>query len=72
MADYCKQCSEELLGGDFGDHKGLVEEGLYCRVLCEGCGITTVDHEGRCMFHGEGTSEECFKASLVKSGVEGG
>lgn len=60
MADFCKQCSIELLGKDFGDMKGLSTEedtknGLYCVVLCEGCGSIQVDHEGSCI------SEDCFR-----------
>lgn len=54
MADFCKQCSTELFGEDFGDFVGLstikqTEEGLYPLVLCEGCGAIQVDHTGKCM-----------------------
>lgn len=42
------------------DLKGLSTEedtrnGKYVEVLCEGCGPTFVDHEGRCV------SPECIK-----------
>lgn len=47
MADFCKQCSEELYGENLGDLKGL-EKGRR-KVLCEGCGFTLVDEEGRCI-----------------------
>ena len=52
MADFCKQCSEELFGKDFGDLAGITkpedwDKGLACVVLCEGCGSIQVDPEGR-------------------------
>ena len=54
MADFCKQCSIEIFGEDYGDLKGLstdkdTKEGKYPVVLCEECGPTHVDHEGRCV-----------------------
>ena len=60
MADFCKQCSEELFGEDFGDFVGITkpedwEKGLACVVLCEGCGPIQVDLEGRCI------SIDCLK-----------
>lgn len=60
MADFCKQCSEEVLGEDFGDLAGITqphdtERGLYVEVLCEGCGPTEVDHTGKCV------SSHCMK-----------
>lgn len=55
MADFCKQCSEELFGEDFGDLKGLCTEGDFVQTICEGCGFDcVVDHEGRCV------SEDCL------------
>lgn len=53
MADFCKQCSEELFGEDFGDLKGLMDEeeakkGFIIRALCEGCGHIFVDQLGIC------------------------
>jgi len=54
MADFCNQCARELglPEGDFrgvGDHSEILgyEEG-FC-VLCEGCGMTFVDHAGNCI-----------------------
>lgn len=51
MAEFCEKCNQELfdLPSDF---KGLSTEedtkkGLYASVLCEGCGVILVDHEGR-------------------------
>jgi hypothetical protein len=67
MADFCKQCSEELFGEDFGDFKieGYAtgdgewhrpSENYRCHVLCEGCGFNClVDRDGRCW------SETCLK-----------
>lgn len=54
MAEFCRQCSLSVLGEDFGDLSGLLSEeesrsGLCVAVLCEGCGPTCVDHEGRCL-----------------------
>ena len=55
MADFCKQCSEELFDEDFGDFKGLCTEDNFAEVLCEGCGLDcVVDHEGRCV------AEDCI------------
>lgn len=53
MADFCKQCSEEIFKEDHGDLKGLgngkvLPEGQGWLVLCEGCGLTTVNDEGVC------------------------
>lgn len=62
MADFCKQCSKELLGYNDGsnDMVGLSTpeetiKKLYPIVLCEGCGPIQVDHTGRCM------SDDCLK-----------
>lgn len=54
MADFCKQCSEETFGEDFGDLAGLSNPWhtlyrLYPVVLCEGCGPIQVDHTGKCI-----------------------
>ena len=49
MADFCKQCSEEIFDEDFGDLKGLVKGDAVCRALCEGCGNCTVNADGRCV-----------------------
>ncbi len=47
MADFCRGCSIEHLGRDFRDLADLCEPGQCVDVLCEGCGPTTVDHEGQ-------------------------
>lgn len=73
MADFCKQCSIELMGEDFGDHSRPnappLAEGMGWPALCEGCGPTLVDNEGACMYHEEagGTSDACNRKGL---GVE--
>jgi len=47
MADFCQQCSEELFGADGKDLAELCDTGSMAEVLCEGCGLITVDHQGR-------------------------
>ncbi|UDL14069.1 hypothetical protein [Salmonella phage vB_SenS_S124] len=52
MADFCKQCSIDMWGKDTGDLSGLiteaeVKEGYGAVVICEGCGVIRVDHEGK-------------------------
>ncbi|WP_373081964.1 hypothetical protein [Zhongshania sp.] len=64
MSDFCKQCSTEIFGRDIGDLKGLggkrrlkqwqLDEGFGWKALCEGCGPTLVDDDGRCV-------GQCFK-----------
>ena len=54
MADFCWQCCETVLGirGEQNDFNGFVEfksEGVTASVLCEGCGPTVVDQEGKCI-----------------------
>ena len=51
MADFCKECSIEVFGEDFGDLKGLCDEGYMSLAICEGgCGdevhMIFVDHNG--------------------------
>lgn len=52
MAEFCKQCSIDTFGADYGDFAGLItqnesDRGLVAIVLCEGCGeMIYVDHEG--------------------------
>jgi hypothetical protein len=58
MADFCKQCSTEILGEDLKDLANLdpdgppLKEGYGYNVLCEGCGPTLVDKEGNCILYG--------------------
>lgn len=60
MADFCKQCSIDIFGEDFGDMKNCstpedTAKSLFALVLCEDCGPTQVDHEGKCI------AEDCYK-----------
>lgn len=61
MADFCKQCSTQFFGEDFGDLAGLVSQDdeskglIYTLVLCEGCGPIQVDRNGTCV------SPDCFE-----------
>lgn len=48
MADFCKQCSIQYLGSDFGDLAGIADPGMLSSQLCEGCGYTWVDENGVC------------------------
>ena len=53
MADFCKQCSIEIFGEDSKDlanlRKETLLEGYGLLVLCEGCGFTMVDNDGKCI-----------------------
>ncbi len=57
MASFCKQCSIELFGEDFRDlaNIGALEPGMGWCVLCEDCGWTIVDSDGKCI------AERCSK-----------
>jgi len=56
MADFCKQCSEDIFGFDTKDHAHgqSVEEGYGYSRICEGCGFTMTDHNGVCLYHNDG------------------
>lgn len=54
MAEFCYQCTEDVLGipGKYNDFSGMGEvakheQGLHCNVLCEGCGHIQVDFQGK-------------------------
>lgn len=52
MADFCRQCADDL--GFETDLDGLstpedTAAGLFCYALCEGCGDVQVDHLGNCV-----------------------
>lgn len=49
MADFCFQCSVDLFFPPPGDLEGLCEEGQFARVICEGCGLVRVNHQGWCV-----------------------
>ena len=65
MAGFCVQCAEEM--GFEPDFDGLLSEeerneGKGAVVICEGCGPTIVDHNGRCIaidcLHKHGMKEQ--------------
>jgi len=67
VADFCRQCSEEIFGEDFGDFRDCSPTyGPFKAVICEGCGATHVDFEGNCIYHRGGTSEECLGRNTVR------
>lgn len=53
MAEFCLDCAREHFGNDVkSDFHGILEKeesenGKILSVLCEGCGYTYVDHEGK-------------------------
>lgn len=68
MAEFCYQCTQDHFGdGNKNNFKDLTttkdtKEGLYLTALCEGCGITQVDHNGMCIHH----EIDCLVASDEK------
>ena len=60
MADFCRACSIEVFGEDYGDFANITtdaqwEAGFAAVVLCEHCGPTQVNPDGECV-------SECHKA----------
>ncbi len=53
MAEFCQQCSLEIFNEDFKELAGLGHEellpGYGWQALCEGCGMTLVDNDGKCV-----------------------
>lgn len=54
MAEFCRQCSLMMFGEERTDLAGLstpaeTAAGVYLYALCEGCGMTQVDHTGKCV-----------------------
>lgn len=50
MADFCWQCLEEGIYPEHpekNDFYGFAPQGWVAKVLCEGCGVIYVDHEGK-------------------------
>lgn len=78
MADFCRQCAKDLWNDPDaeGDMVGISTEeetkkGQFAVVICEGCGYTVVDHEGKCRWlncelHGK---ENASLADVVIAGV---
>lgn len=68
MADFCSQCSIDTFGEDFRDLANLSSPEAtaahkYPVVICEGCGPTQVDHEGRCVV------PDCLKKHGAQEGT---
>lgn len=68
MAEFCKQCSIDLFGEDFGDLAGLTSEeqwnnGFAITTICEGCGLIQVDPEGNCV------SNDCIEEGKPGHGL---
>ena len=60
MADFCKQCSIDMYGEDYGDLSNITQpeyeaKQMYVCVLCEGCGPCQVKCDGTCI------SKDCLK-----------
>lgn len=51
MADFCNQCEPSLGGLENLTTQEDEEKGLFCVVLCEGCGPIQVDSRGNCVSH---------------------
>jgi len=69
MADFCKQCSIETFGKDYGDLANLgpaenLKPGEGWLALCEGCGPICVTHDGTCI------SNDCPEHGKEKSDVK--
>lgn len=68
MADFCKQCSIDLLGHDYGDLAGITsaeqwQDRMACVAVCEGCGAVQVDPEGNCV------SKDCLRQGKPGHGL---
>ena len=68
MADFCKQCSIEIFGEDYGDFnfdrgKGPLPPDIGWVANCEGCGPTLVNDEGECI------SPYCLKHHGLPGGM---
>jgi hypothetical protein len=53
MAAYCKTCSEEIFGKDYGDladtQRDPCGEDEGYSEICEGCGFILVNEKGECV-----------------------
>lgn len=67
MAGFCKSCSTEVFGEDYGDFAGLCSVGEEVTVLCEGCGIIGVDHLGNRLWKAKpvGLDKESATAKML-------
>lgn len=63
MADYCWQCTHDLVGPAFVEKNDFafiydLEDDCMAAVLCEGCGTTWVNKAGYCLGHCEEHHEQ--------------
>jgi hypothetical protein len=67
MAGFCKGCSTETFGEDYGDFAGLCDPGDEVTVLCESCGIIGVDHLGNRLWKAKpvGLDKESATAKML-------
>lgn len=68
MADFCKQCSINIFGEDYGDLASITEqkeweEGRAVCTICEGCGPIQLDPQGNCV------STDCMCKGQVGHGM---
>lgn len=57
MSEFCAQCTQAMFGdsivqfpgAEHGDYAGMCAPDEIVLVMCEGCGFTYVDGEGRCI-----------------------
>ena len=83
MADFCQQCSLEMFDMDFRELAELGPKGSVLPLehgwtaLCEGCGPTLVDQDGKCIAaycpeHGTTERKTMTHPELVKALVKTG
>jgi len=48
MADFCEKCSQKMFNLP-SDFRNIVLEGQVLIDICEGCGLTVMDHNGVCI-----------------------
>ena len=54
MADFCKACSIDVFGEDFGNLAGITKQEYWEAntanlALCEDCGYIQIDPDGNCV-----------------------
>lgn len=47
LDEFCDHCAKK--NGTSNSFVGLAKQGAVAKVICKGCGIITVDHQGRCL-----------------------
>ena len=48
LDEFCDHCAKKH-GLNQNSFIGLAPLGSYAKVVCKGCGITQVDHQGHCL-----------------------